>query len=38
VSKKILVSEALFRRLCEEGGLEGYRDKAREMDFERGDR
>jgi hypothetical protein len=27
VSKRILVSEALFRRLCEEGGLEGYRIK-----------
>lgn len=27
MSKKALVSEALFRRLCEEGGLEGYRVK-----------
>lgn len=27
MSKKILVSEALFRRLCEEGRLEGYKIK-----------
>lgn len=27
MGKKILVSEALFKRLCEKGGLEGYRVK-----------
>jgi hypothetical protein len=27
VSKRVLVSEALFKRLCERGGLEGYRVK-----------
>jgi hypothetical protein len=27
VSKRVLVSEALFKRFCERGGLEGYRVK-----------